>query len=67
MKKLLLFLLALVLHLPLLQAQDGSNDLSFNADRINFGDGANNGVRAFELQADGKIIIENLKSINNNR
>jgi uncharacterized delta-60 repeat protein len=57
MKKLLLFLIALVLHLPLLQAQDGSNDLSFNADRINFGEGANGAVRSVVLQPDGKVLI----------
>jgi uncharacterized delta-60 repeat protein len=57
MKKLLLFLIALVLHLPLLHAQDGSNDLSFNADKINLGDGPNSTIQTTAIQADGKIII----------
>jgi hypothetical protein len=48
MKKQLLFLFLFLLAF-LARAQDGSNELSFNADGINFGDGANNGVQAIEL------------------
>jgi uncharacterized delta-60 repeat protein len=55
-KKQLLFLF-LLLHPIFSWAQDGSNDLSFNADRINFGDGANSTILTTQIQSDGKVII----------
>lgn len=58
MKKLLLFLIALVLFLPVMHAQDGSNDLSFNADRINFVDGENYAFQYTYLQPNRTILIE---------
>jgi uncharacterized delta-60 repeat protein len=56
MKKKLLFLLGILI--PFLSwAQDGQNDLSFNADLINFESGANTTVRTTAIQNDGKILI----------
>jgi uncharacterized delta-60 repeat protein len=37
--------------------QAGRNDLSFNADLINFGDGPNRTVQTTTIQSNGKIII----------
>ena len=57
MKKILLLSIGLFISLSLLQAQDGSNDPSFNFDGNNFGEGANSSVYAIVLQPDGKILI----------
>ncbi|GMQ24093.1 hypothetical protein Aoki45_07750 [Algoriphagus sp. oki45] len=57
MKKLLLLLVLLAFHIPLLRAQDGTNDLSFNFGSVNFGEGANSSVYTIAIQPDGKILI----------
>ncbi|SMD44497.1 delta-60 repeat domain-containing protein/Por secretion system C-terminal sorting domain-containing protein [Aquiflexum balticum DSM 16537] len=56
MKRQLLFLFLSLLAF-LARAQDGSNDLSFNADKINFGDGASFTVLTTAIQPNGKILI----------
>ena len=56
MKKLFLLILG-ILIIHHLFAQDGSNDLSFNGDKINLGDGPSSIVSTTAHQTDGKILI----------
>ncbi len=58
MKRFLLVLVGFWISLSAIQAQNpGDLDLSFNADGVGFGEGANQGVVTSALQSDGKILI----------
>jgi uncharacterized delta-60 repeat protein len=58
MKRLLLVLTGLLLSISSLQAQNpGELDLTFNAEGVNYGVGADGTVRTTALQPDGKILI----------
>ncbi len=70
MKKLLFFIF-LISNSLAVYGQAGSNDLTFNSDRINYGFGPNSIVLKSELQQDGKLLVvgdfTTFNGISNNR